>query len=426
MCENRQSPNTKSGGPRDLSPANHSGTVRAGGRTAAPLGSAKEFVGRTTDGPSRFKLQRHAAGLTNHGGLSSCMWLVAFGASGAAIRGTPRGDGLWDNTRLRNLAVCGSHLCPVCGPRVAAQRRDEVGTVLEKAKEVGGLVPVLLTLTARHKAGDSLAALLGPLKEAQRRWRNHRAHKAFRRSTVGTVSAFEVTHGRNGWHPHFHLLVFIKADSPAKALRSIAALRSPWSAALDAVGLSCGRAGFKAVVAWDGGRYLAKWDASKEMTKAQAKTAKQGGRSPAQLLRDSHEGDKRAGRLWAEWAAAMKGRSVLRFSPGLKDWAGVGTVSDEEAATLEEEEVERLITVIETDKWQAAKRAGLCRDSLLRSARLGHAGVRDYLSGLSPSPIDRSDRQESGKGNGGRSQRDRSGLSLDSPAAEGHRPPPGP
>ena len=350
------------------------------------------------------------------------MWLVAFGASGAAVRGHHLGDGLFDRTRLRNLAVCGSHLCPVCGPRIAAQRRDEVGTVLEKAKEAGGIVPVLLTLTAQHKAGDSLAALLAPMKEAQRVWRNHRKHKTARRSIVGTVSAFEVTHGRNGWHPHFHLLLLVRADSPARALRVVASLRKPWGAALEAVGLSCGRAGFKAVVAWDSGRYLAKWDASKEMTQAQKKNGKKGGRSPAQLLRDSLAGDKRASALWAEWAAAMKGRSVLRFSPGLKDWAGVATVPDEEAAAPPDD----LITVIGTERWLAALRLGLCRDSLLRAAMLGSAGVEQYLKGLSPSLFSRSDRQESGKGKQGRSQRDRWGMSADSPLAEGHRPPPGP
>ena len=31
---------------------------------------------------------------------------------------------------------------------------------------------------------------------------------------IGHIKALEVTHGRNGWHPHYHILIFTKQELP--------------------------------------------------------------------------------------------------------------------------------------------------------------------------------------------------------------------
>ena len=80
-------------------------TAARSGQAHAPagaLGSAKDFVSRS--GPSPYALQRFAATLTSHGGLSACFWLLAFGASGVAVKGRPDGAG-FDKIRLGGLAV---------------------------------------------------------------------------------------------------------------------------------------------------------------------------------------------------------------------------------------------------------------------------------------------------------------------------------
>ncbi len=68
------------------------------------------------------------------------------GASGVAVRGKPKEGGGFEKVQLGNLAICGSHLCPVCGPRVAEVRRGEVAHILDWA-ESQRLHPVFLTLT---------------------------------------------------------------------------------------------------------------------------------------------------------------------------------------------------------------------------------------------------------------------------------------
>lgn len=354
-------------------------TAARSGQAHAPagaLGSAKDFVGRS--GPSPYALQRFAATLTSHGGLSACFWLLAFGAAGVAVKGRPDGAG-FDKIRLGGLAVCGSHLCPVCGPRVANKRADEVRAVLDEAK-AQMVWPIMTTLTAHHTRDDRLAPLLADMKTAQRMWRQHRAFKRLRPHLVGSISKSEETHGANGWHPHAHIILFVRAPSYVQALRKVAGLRKAWEASLEGVGRKCGRAGFQAQRAERAGRYVAKWDAASEMTQDAHKAGE--GRNPPALLRDAYAGDKRAAALWAEWAKAVKGRSVLRFSQGLRAWAGLDAVSDEEAATPEPGEAERLIDIIDGGKWQAAQAGGMSVDGVRSAARDGKAALRAYLAPL--------------------------------------------
>ena len=359
--------------------------MASGDASAAPLGSAKNFVGRPPpeESPdnrvSRFKIQRFSATLTDHKGLSSCFWLVAYGSRGAEVKGVPVAGG-YDRTRLGGLAVCGSHLCPVCGPRIAARRTDEVKAVLSKASGEG-LHPVMLTLTARHEHGDDLAGLLDAMKSGLRRWKQTRAYKSVKDSIAGTVSATETTHGASGWHPHFHLILLVRAASQREALRTVARLRAPWESALRSEGRECGRAGFRATVAESAAAYVAKWDAAPEVAKGEGKKARAGGRTPTQLLHDAYHGDRRAAALWSEYAGAMKGKSVLRFSPGLKAWAGLEDATDEEAAEPDdsEEEAVEVIHRVLSETWQLARRGGLCRDRLLREARAGPEAVVSYV-----------------------------------------------
>jgi len=181
----------------------------------------EDFVGRP---PSRFRLQRYAASLTDHGGLAACFWRRLLPSNPVEVRGRLRSDGGADRPRLSGLVVCGSHLCPVCGPRLAKTRREELARVIAWATGQG-LQPVFLTLTTSHQAGDDLAELLDCQRQALRAWRQHRAFRDAAKSFAGTVSAFEATYGRNGWHPHAHILLLVRARSMGKALRVVGGLR---------------------------------------------------------------------------------------------------------------------------------------------------------------------------------------------------------
>lgn len=383
-----------------VAPKGRAAKPREEGANATSLGtSTKEFVGQGAGGgerriPSRYRLQRFAAGLAgDHKGLAVCGWKPMEGASGVAVRGKPKEGGGFEKVQLGNLAICGSHLCPVCGPRVAEVRRGEVAHILDWA-DGQRLHPVFLTLTTSSKKGQPLAPMVRAQKEALRIWKQDRRYKERRPSIVGVVSAFETTHGANGWHPHFHLLLLVKAKTMGRALRLVAGLRAVWVAAAKAQGLHAGRAGFKAQAGHRAAEYMAKWDLSDEVAAGAAKESKDKdkGRTPSQLLRRGYEGDKAASRLWGEYERAMRGKSVLRFSPGLRKMAGVPDMTDQKAAEEDgdgerPEEAPRellpLIDLLPCDLWAEAKRYGLDRDDLKRAAKKdGRAGIRAYLADL--------------------------------------------
>lgn len=350
---------------------------------AASLGIViKDFVrhggGRKA---SKYRLQRFAAeAFPDHRGLAICCWKRTPDRPGVEVRGEPKEGGGFKTASFSGLAVCGSHLCPVCGPRIADLRRDEVAKIIDWATGQG-LHPVMLTLTTANKSGDHLAPMADAQKAALRRLKNDRRYQKRKPDIEGVVSAFETTHGGNGWHPHIHLLLLVKARTMGKALRLVAGLRAAWVAAAKAEGLHAGRAGFKANAGEKAAQYMAKWDLAHEVASAPSKKGRDKGKTPGQLLRDAYEGDAQALVLWAEYARAMKGKSVLRFSPGLKEKAGIDEVSDEDAAKPDDKR--QLIDIIPGDLWEEAKANGLDRDDLRRAAKQdGRAGIRAYLAAL--------------------------------------------
>ena len=101
---------------------------------------------------------------------------------------------------------CGrQHSCPVCSARKAAERADELDRMM--AGDPNGRWQ-MVTLTLRHHAGERLEESLNRLMQAFRRVRRTRiVRDIFSARVSATVRATEVTFGRNGWHPHIHLLL---------------------------------------------------------------------------------------------------------------------------------------------------------------------------------------------------------------------------
>lgn len=125
------------------------------------------------------------------------------------------------------LQKCSSvHVCPVCSSRITEIRRKELQTAIDMHVEGGGEV-LHMVLTIPHSRFDSLSTILGQMIQAKRDFYN--APRYITRKTVrgiklpptgwsidhgviGRVDSLEITYGRNGWHPHYHVLLFL--DKP--------------------------------------------------------------------------------------------------------------------------------------------------------------------------------------------------------------------
>lgn len=161
------------------------------------------------------------------------------------------------------IASCGRiWLCPVCNAKVMARRAVDVGAALTWAS-VEGIQVIWGSLTSRHNAQSDLRELLDIHREAwrlvgkTRAWKisnatrqvPHRHHERCEsecarrldfidtgaRGRVGYIRASELTIGRNGWHPHFHPIIFYRG-TPDQAQRFADALVREWVYGVEAAG----------------------------------------------------------------------------------------------------------------------------------------------------------------------------------------------
>ena len=256
----------------------------------------------------------------------------------------------------RNLMTCNSiwH-CPVCAAKITERRRIELTKAIANTR----LTPVLITYTFQHHMGMNLDAILDAMLKAFGRFKTGRSWQGITYSFrwAGSVRALEVTHGENGWHPHMHELVFLETQLDAiEEARLWQVLSERWIDVLGAQGLTASRengldvrTGNKAI-----GEYVtkgSKWGLEHELTKAPAKNARRGGRTPFALLLDYGDGDEESGRLFIQYAKSFKGRQQLAWSAHLR--ARLGLSEDEPAEQDEISELDTLLASLTLQEWKA-------------------------------------------------------------------------
>lgn len=343
-------------------------------------------------------------GLRTHTGAAR----LERGGERAAVVGVSRCSSPW--------------LCPACGPKIAAARAHDLAPQFKALTDSGWSV-WLVTLTLRHERGEKLSDLFDVLAKGWNRFRSGRGFQDLRDEAGGFeyVRGYDLTIGGNGWHPHLHLvvalgpaagdgadlapkvldrwrdcLVNLKRQALKRAL-DIQPARSPAAAAAyamtlagvskstdrDAPSLSeaerkkAARVGFSQVA---------------EATAAAAKRGRAGGGETAADLRErAVKGDKRAYALFAEYAAATKGRRAVVVSQGLR-------LKEETAAAEESEVIAPEVVAVLRDKGLraldrhlpavlAAAAESVAEGRRLLAERLGPAG-EGALWSLPPAPDD--------------------------------------
>jgi len=287
------------------------------------------------------------------------------------------------------LQTCGGvWVCPVCAAKVSERRRVELAAGIEYWETVKGGTVLLRSLTHPHTAGDALADLLKAETRAMGYMRQGRPSADFSRvfRIAGYVRAWEVTHGRhafgNGFHPHFHELLFLETRMSESSIRHLQERASAlWQAACVKAGLD--RPDLRRGCRIDGGgkaaAYVAKmgleesrWSLAHEVTKGHTKRAADGkGETPFDLLRAAaFDGDRHAMALFREFAFAFKGKRQLVWSNGLRELLALGVqLSDEEVAAAIEDDA-YILGSIDLDQWRLILKHDL-RGEVLELARLG-------------------------------------------------------
>jgi hypothetical protein len=285
------------------------------------------------------------------------------------------------------LQTCASvWSCPVCAAKISERRKRELQKAIAQHTEGGGEV-LLLTLTNPHYLGDKLLDVLDGQKKALEYFNKGGDVTRFNKSIglIGQVRALEVTHGRlspvnNGWHPHYHILLFVGSGLDLGALR--ASFYARWLKACVKAGLPT--PSFEHGVRLDDGSkaaaYASKWGLESEMTKGHIKKARKG-ETPFDLLRAVlANNDKQAAALFREFSEVFKGKRQLHWSPGLKAKFDLVDVSDELLASKLDDD-SALLGTIELEDWQLILKNDV-RGEILELAVHGWEAVERFLVGL--------------------------------------------
>lgn len=289
---------------------------------------------------------------------------------------------------FHNLYVCGSIWgCPICWAKISERRKVELQAAIASAEAMGWKV-YLVTLTVPHGLGDDLPDMLDKMEKAARKLTSDRSGVAFRKSIglQGTVRAWEVTDGDNGFHPHFHFLYFLKpmgyTVSPLDVEFGLTRL---WQQACVKVGLPCpsDTHGCRVDDGKKAAAYVSKgnWGLESEMTKGHTKTSKsKKGKSMSDLLRAylADKSDKRSAARFVTYFNAFKGKRQLVWSKGLKQMLAVVEKSDEQIAQEQTEDPAIVLAQFTDDQWRHVYKMRL-ESTILDLAEKHPEAIPDYL-----------------------------------------------
>lgn len=249
-----------------------------------------------------------------------------------------------------NLTECDAvWLCPVCSSKHARAAANALEEHLLGWAHLGAdHTAVMATFTMRHTECDSLEELLDVLTTAHTKLMNSSYLRGLREAGAfaGYLRVIEITWGAKGWHPHVHVLFFTRDSTLLRQSWAIPESRDTrgrprraqgiavqWVREVERASASAGHdplmsatlAGQDLASKDSGPRdagaiagYVNKdgveWAVAAEMTRVDVKTGRGDSAAPLELLMAASAGDRKARRLWQEYAFATKGRHRLRYS----------------------------------------------------------------------------------------------------------------
>jgi hypothetical protein len=267
-----------------------------------------------------------------------------------------------DRAHFSDLVYCGKTICPLCGPKIAAERAADIALALSQHYAAGGRV-AFVTLTMPHTRAQRLSELLEGLTSS---WAAIRQNKTPRRllaaHAAGWIKRLEVTHGAHGWHPHLHLLVFLVPGVDVDQVDELAAaMYGAWSGRLIRRGLgetSPDAFSWKLLDLTAAHEQVAEYAAKAAALELASSGTKMGrrrsSRSPLQVLHDfGADGLAEDRAIWFEYVEAMYRRRAIEWSQGLRDRliGDIAELTDEQAAAADDS-LGRLLGYLDRDTWK--------------------------------------------------------------------------
>jgi hypothetical protein len=292
-----------------------------------------------------------------------------------------------ENYAFGGLMHCGSvWICPECASMITEYRRNELKLACENALSQG-LYISMLTLTVPHYSKDSLQDVLDGISSALGKLKNRKAFKkvAHEIGLVGNIRTLEATFGGNGWHPHFHILLFTKVELKNQELISLQEnLLLQWQSACVSSGLPLpNNHGLDLVNGAWAAAYVTKWGIEEEMTKGHLKQGiKDGHVSPFGLLDLYDQGDEGAGERFQQFAKVFKGKRQLVWSKGLRELLKVGEQKPDDEIISEIEKASEEVMKISYSDFQQILKYEKESEFLCQVCAQGKEAVRAFIDDL--------------------------------------------
>lgn len=357
--------------PQTRAPRSAAAPSADGGR----LGNTREICVPPPPGERqirRFQLLDAARGLLPGERVAGCMRNIVPGRSTVDVMFDP----VHKAAHFKGVVTCASAwVCPICAAKISERRKAELQAGLFAHPEYR---PVMVTFTLQHRRGDSLQGLLDNLKGGLRFARSGAPWRRVsdRFGIVGSITATEVTWGQSsGWHPHAHVLLLctrVPSEAELQELQGFLSERfgswieekGGYVSPVHGVKVQLGDVG--------GADYVAKWGPAHELAKSNQKQGRGKDRlGPWGLLLMASEGDDRAGALFQEYAAAVRGRRVLSYSNGLRDLLAMGQEKTDQELATAEEETSVVLATLNAHQWNMVVGNG-ARGEVLQVASRGN------------------------------------------------------
>lgn len=284
---------------------------------------------------------------------------------------------------VQGLQQCGSvWTCPVCAAKIAERRRQELKQAMALAKD-NDWSSHFVTLTFPHGSGDDLNVILERMTKAYGKLSNGKYSVKMQLNKLlpdselhGFVRAVEVTHGKNGFHPHVHMIVFTDSSTSSSMLDFV--YSSAWKRACrlsdlpepsDSNGCTVKDGSYASDYISKFGLEEEKsqrsWGVEDEMTKANSKISKLKGMTPFGFLKavldgsDDDYSPDRASSLFKVYAHAFKNKRQLHWSAGLRRKLHMNAeLSDEALAESPEDERAILLASLSVEQWKKIRVSG--------------------------------------------------------------------
>ena len=312
-----------------------------------------------------------------------------FGSVGIKVSHDEHGA----HAHFSGIQHCGSvWACPVCAPIIRRERAADITEGTRRHIEAGGGI-AMVTFTIRHSRVDGLRDSMRVLADAYSDMSRSRAFRDWKaeRGMVGYITATEITYGKNGWHPHRHVLMLFNRPVSHEQERALQGeLFAMWSHAVErAGGETVSREAFDVRAVTRGEEQVASYvtktvkgveGIGAEVSLADIKAGRAAGSvNPFQLL-DIETPE--AERLWNEYVDATKGRSAIRWSRGLRDALGMGREKTDEEIVDELERMGDVRMLVAPSLFNSTVRTYRAACEILEAAERGdYAFIHRALGG---------------------------------------------